>query len=78
MIRWLEAIPRIAPKLVLLPGGPSEPFGLPKFVSLNILKNSARNCTLMGSRTGKFLKMPRSVLRKSGPWKGLRPRLPNW
>src|ERR1700740_3490056 len=52
--------------------------GTRKFTLLKMLKNSARNCRLMASWIGIVLMAEKSHCWKAGPFKVLRPRLPNW
>src|ERR1035437_2913904 len=52
------------------------PPGLLKFTWLKMLKNSARICTKLDSRTGMALLIPKSVLTIPGPWKNRRLEFP--
>src|SRR5579871_2338288 len=65
---------RIVPKSLLL----RVETGAPKFTKLNVLKNSARNCTLLASLIGKFFTSAISQLVVPGARIRFRPELPNW
>src|SRR6266851_7715892 len=52
------------------------PFGPSNWVWLKMLKNSPRNSTAMDSVIGILFDIPKSVLRKPGPWKNRALELP--
>src|SRR5260370_795034 len=64
---------RILPKLGLV----TVATGWPKFVWLNRLKNSARNCNDWLSTIGMFLNTEQSKFSEPGPRSVSRPELPN-
>ena len=59
------------------PGVPTVPPGPLKLTLLNMLKNSARNCTLMRSVMLVVLSRPTLVLNSRGPFRMFLPELPN-
>src|SRR5208337_2214346 len=71
-----------APKPVCVEGFPGMPastmLGRAKFGWLKTLNSCASNLSFTPSLSGNHLVMYRSLQKKSGPRKALRPRFPNW